>query len=365
MTTSIKCPHCNKEFEPTDAWRHQLEEELGLSIEEKYKKQVEEAKAEAIKEVSEKIGKDLESEKERNKKLSDQLNELLEETRKLRIKDEERELEMKKKLLAEQEKIRNEVKKQSEDEHKLKDFEKDKKLTGALTQIETLKKKIQQGSQQIQGESLELEIEERLKSEFPSDNISEVKKGQRGADVVQEVYDKLGRKCGTILWESKNAAWKDDFIVKLKEDQRQAKAEVAALVSVNLPKEVTTFSYVNGVWVSSVTAFIALATALRFTLVSLNHEKQSNVGMDEKAKALLEYMKGSEFRLRVEAIVESFTGMQDDIEREKRWFSSKWARQEKEIRKVIDHTHGMYGDLQGVIGKSLPEIKSLQLDSGE
>ena len=175
------------------------------------------------------------------------------------------------------------------------------------------------------------------------------------------MVDKLNRKCGSILWESKNAKWSDGWIEKLKEDQRQAKADLAVLVSVNLPEGINTFNFVKGVWICSWTSFIPLALALRFNLINIYFEKQNAVNVDEKMKVLYEYLTGNEFKLRVEGIVESFSVLQDDIEREKRWFSSKWARQEKEIRKVIDHTHGMYGDLQGVTGRALPEIKSLEL----
>lgn len=363
MNTQIKCPYCKKEFEATDALKHQLEEEINTKNADKHAKDIEEARELAIREVSEQLGKDLGSERARNKKLGEQLNELLEEIRRLRVKDDERELTMKKKLLEEEEKIRFEVKKNAEDEHKLKDFEKDKKLSDALRQIDALKQKMQQGSQQTQGEILELEIEKSLKMEFPSDTIHEVKKGQRGADTVQEVVDKLGRKCGVILWESKNAVWSEGWITKLKEDQRQAKADVAVLVSVHLPDDVKYYSYHNGVWVCSWKIYTQLAYSLRFNLISLFHERQSNVGVDEKMKVLYQYLTGMEFKHRVEGIVESFAVLQEDLEKEKRYFNTKWARQEKEIRKVIDHTHGMYGDLQGVIGKNLPEIKSLELES--
>lgn len=346
MKNTIKCPKCGETIEINDVLKHQIEDEVSVELEAKYKASAEKLVAE---------------EKERNKKLSDQIDELLTETRNLRRKDEDRELEMKKKLLDEEEKIKLEVKQKLEDEHKLKDLESENKLKDALAQIETLKTRMQQGSQQSQGETLELELEEKLKNEFPSDIISEVKKGQRGADVVQEVVDKLNRKCGTILWESKNAQWSDGWIEKLKEDQRQAKADIAILVSVNLPTDVKNFAYKNGVWVCNLNSFISLALAMRFNLVSVYHEKQTAVGVDEKMKILYQYLTGNEFKHRVEGIVEAFSNMQDDLEKEKRWFSVKWARQEKEIRKVMDHTHGMYGDLQGVIGKSLPEISSLEL----
>jgi hypothetical protein len=350
MANIIKCKKCGEEMEISEVLKHQIEEELGPEI-----------LAKAEREITEKVGKDLEFEKERNKKLAVQLDELIDETRKLRQKDEDRELTMKKKLLEEEEKIKYEARKKVEEEHQLKDTEKEKLINDLKKALEDAKTKAEQGSQQTQGESLELTLEATLKQEFPMDVISEVKKGVRGADITQTVIDKKGQNCGTILWESKNAKWTEGWTIKLKEDQRQAKADLAVLVSVNLPPEVDTFNYRGGVWVCGWTSFVPLALALRFNLVNIFYEKQNVIGVDEKMKVLYEYLTGNEFKHRVEGIVEAFGTLQDDIEREKRWFSAKWARQEKEIRKVIDHTHGMYGDLQGVTGRALPEIKSLEL----
>jgi hypothetical protein len=349
MKNTIKCKNCGAEIEISEAVTHQIEEQVVMALEAKYKKELDE---------------EVNKERERGKKLLKQIDELLDETRKLRQKDEEREIEMKKRLALEEEKIKKESRDKVEEEHKLKDLEKDNMLQGALKQVEELKAKIQQGSQQTQGEALELELEGRLRSEFPSDEIAEVKKGQRGADISQVVIDKLGRRCGTILWESKNAQWSDGWVSKLKEDQRQAKADLAVLVSVNLPEKAEGFIYREGVWICSLKSFVPLALAMRFNLVSVFHARRSSEGKDEKMKVLYNYLTGSEFRNRVEGIVDAFSNLQDELEREKRWFSVKWARQEKEIRKVIDHTHGMVGDLQGVIGSDLPEIKMLSTSEG-
>ncbi len=354
MKNVIKCPHCGKEFEATEALKHEIEERVSQTLLAKHKEELENVKR-----------KSEEESKARVEKLTNQISELLDEIKKLREKDEEREIQMKKKLMEEEEKIKVEVRQKTEEEHKLKDLEKDNKLREALDQIESLKTKIQQGSQQTQGETLELELESKLREEFPTDRILEVKKGQRGADVEQEVVDKLGRSCGKILWESKNAEWSNGWISKLKEDQRQAKADLAVLVTVNLPEGVDSFAYRDGVWIVSWKHFIPLSWSLRFNLVSLFHERASSEGKDEKMKILYQYLTGTEFKNRVEGIVDAFSNLQEELEKEKRYFNVKWARQEKEIRKVIDHTHGMYGDLQGVIGKSLPEIKSLELGSGE
>lgn len=361
MAQTIKCTHCGKEIEISEALTHQLEEQITSTIEIKHKKELDEFKQELEKRAS----KELQEQTERNKNLTRQIDELLDEIRALRRKDEERELEMKKRLVNEEEKIRREAAKKSDEEHKLKDLEKDKKIADLMNALEDAQRKAAQGSQQTQGESLELALEDGLRAEFPMDMISEVKKGQRGADILQKVVDKLDRECGSIIWESKNAKWSETWIYKLKEDQRSAHADIAVLVSVDLPKNIETFSYVNGVWVVGWKHYLPLALSLRFTLVSLYHEKQSQEGRDEKMKVLYEYLTGFEFKHRVEAIAESFGNMQGELEREKRWFATKWARQEKQIRKALDHTHGFYGDLQGVIGKQLPELSSQSLPTGE
>lgn len=365
MKNTIKCPYCHKNIEISEALKHKIEEQVVATLEAEHKADIEEVKKKTGEEVSKKIGKELVDEKERNEKLLKQLEELTDELRKLRRKDEERALEMKKTLLEEEEKIRREAREKAGEEHELKDKEKDKKLADTLKQLEDLKKKMQQGSQQTQGEVLELEIEEILKKEFPADTIEEIKKGQRGADIFQRVIDKRGRSCGTILWESKNAQWSNSWIGKLKEDQRQAKADLAVLVVTDPPNDLDTFEYKHGVWIVVRKMIVPLALALRFDLVRINFEKLANVGKNEKTEILYRYITSTEFKHRIDAIVEAFGELQNEMEREKRWFQTKWARQEKQLRKVIDHTHGMHGDLQGVIGKSLPDIKTLKLKSGQ
>jgi len=371
MNNSIKCKNCGAEIDIPEAITSQIQEQVLASIETKHKKEIEDAKKLAEENAAKKVSqifeiqltnlqKEKDEEKERSKKLTGQISELLDKVNKLRVKDEERDIEMKKKMMGEEEKIKREVRKQADDEHQIKDLEKDKKLTDALKQVEELKTKMQQGSQQTQGEVLELELERVLKNEFPSDNINEVKKGDRGADVVQEVFDKLSRKTGTILWESKNAKWQNDWIGKLKEDQRAKKAELAVLVTINKPDWLESFTFKEGIWITTWQAAIPLAFALRFNLISLFYEKSSGQGKNEKMEILYQYLTGTEFKQRVEAIVEAFSSMQDEIEKERRFCITKWARQEKQIRKVLDHTHGMYGDLQGIIGHSLPEIKKLE-----
>lgn len=342
MSNTVKCNKCGNLIDVGEQLAHDIKESVVLEERKKAQEEIDIVR----------------------RKLTGDMEKQLDEIKSLREKDEMREVEMKKKLLEAQEKIKNDLLIKLEDEHKLKDLENFKKLQDVLKANEELKRKLEQGSQQTQGEVLELTIEKKLREDYPQDEIEEVKKGVKGADVFQVVIDKKGQKCGSLLWESKNAKWSDTWITKLKEDQRQAKADLAILVSVDLPEDIKEkgIGYKNGIWICSATSFNQLAMSLRFNLVNIYYEKQNAVGVDEKMKVLYEYLTGNEFKHRVEGIVEAFGTLQDDIEKEKRWFSSKWARQEKEIRKVIDHTHGMYGDLQGVTGRALPDIKSLEIE---
>ena len=340
MNNHIKCPKCGKEIVIAEAIRAEVESDLKKDIESSIRNEAEVEVGQAKKELAESLSL----------------------IRELKNKDKDREVEMQKRLTMEEEKIKFQALKTYREEHELKEQEKEKIIADLKKDLEAAQRKATQGSQQTQGEVMELELEEMLRREFPDDEISEVKKGVRGADVTQTVKDKMGRTCGRILWESKNAQWSEGWLAKLRDDQREAKAELAVLVVENAPEGVTTFTYRDRVWVTKRKFAVPLALALRFDLVHLYFEKMSNVGKDEKMEVLYQYLTGSEFKHRIEAIVDAFSNLQETVEKEKRYFSVKWAREEKEIRKIIDSTHGMWGDLQAVTNRSLPSIKTLEIE---
>ncbi len=213
---------------------------------------------------------------------------------------------------------------------------------------------------------LELALEELLRTSFPVDEIDPVPKGVRGADILQHVNGSLGRCCGTIIWESKRTKnWSDGWLEKLREDQRTARADVAVLVTEVLPKDLTTFGLKEGIWVTNTSSLLGLATALRQTLIQVATTKLAVAGKNEKIEVLFGYLTGAEFRQRVEAIIEAFKVMQEDLEEEKRVSQKRWAKREKQIGRVVDNTAGMYGDLQGLIGTSMQSIPSLEAAEGE
>jgi hypothetical protein len=152
---------------------------------------------------------------------------------------------------------------------------------------------------------------------------------------------------------------------KLKDDQREVKADVAILVSQVLPKEVQGFGLVDGVWVSDLKSYLPLALMVRIQLLQLQQVRGSLVNRGEKMEILYTYLTGTQFRQRVEAIVEGFSTMKDDLEHEKRAIQKQWAAREKQIEKVLANTAGMVGDLQGLVGANMLRIEPLEMEKLE
>lgn len=250
----------------------------------------------------------------------------------------------------------------ADDDARLRMAEKDKVIADMQRQVDEMKRKMEQGSQQLQGEVQELELEAILRARFPRDTIEPVGKGEHGGDALHRVLGPLGQTCGTILWESKRTkGWQDGWLSKLRDDQRAAKAEIAILVSQALPKGVETFDHLDGVWISSPRCAIPVAIALRHSLTELAAARQAGEGQQTKMEMVYQYLTGPRFRHRIQAIVEKFSDMQEDLEKERRFVTKQWAKREEQIRGVIESTGGMYGDLQGIAGRTLQEIEGLEV----
>lgn len=370
---SVVCPHCKKSFEISDAIKHEMEEKILQQERLKFKDELEKAKSEHEEKVAKKLqeqfslqlkqAKEEAIEKEqRIKDLLEQLTELNKELRATRREKEEAKLDMQKKLAEEEEKIRHEAKEKAEEEQRLKILEKEKQLQEALKANEDMRRKLQQGSQQIQGEVFEEEFEGILKNQYPNDKIIPISKGVRGGDILHEIWDKRGNYCGKILWELKNTkVWGQEWVGKLKNDKRSSNSDEAILISEVLPTGMKTAGYLDGIWVTQRNFVISLADTIRAKLIQLFYVKNSVKAKDGKMEVLYQYLSGVEFKHRVEAIIEAFTNMQVEIEKEKRYFANKWARDGKNIRLVIDNTYGMHGDFKGILGNVLPQIKGLEM----
>jgi hypothetical protein len=257
---------------------------------------------------------------------------------------------------------RAKAKLEAEEALSLRVKEREEQISSMAKQIEDLKRKAEQGSQQLQGEVLELEFENLLRAKFPFDTIEPVPKGEFGADLVQRVTGPSGVPCGSIIWEMKRTkGWAKDWIPKLREDQRRAQADVAIIVSTALPPSVKTFDQVDGVWVTDFRCAVPIALALRQFLVDVSAARIAGEGQQTKMELVYDYLTGPRFRQRVGAIVEKFTEMRADLDRERKAMTKLWAKREGQISGVLDTTAGMIGDLQGIAGKALKEIDGFEL----
>ncbi|MCK6370341.1 MAG: DUF2130 domain-containing protein [Gammaproteobacteria bacterium] len=306
---------------------------------------------------------------ERDKKLAEAQQAqaaLLRKERELEDAKREMALNVEKQVQAGLAAARDKARKDADEELGLKVREKEQTIASMQKQIEELKRKAEQGSQQLQGEVQELVLEELLKAKFPLDDIVPVPKGEFGGDVTQAVRGAAGQACGLILWESKRTKnWSDAWLPKLRDDQRTVKADLAIMVSQVLPKGVEIFDHVDNVWVIHPTLVLPVAMMLRQGLIEVALARQSSEGLHTKTELLYQYLTGPRFRQRLEAIAESFTTMKEDLDRERKVIMKQWAKRDAQIERVTQATIGMYGDLQGIAGKTLQEIEGLELKALE
>lgn len=370
---TVICPKCGNKIELTEAFTKQVSKEVEERVREefgqKYRKAVKDAEEKVRKEAEADLNlklkylqEQLDTKSERLKEAEEKELALLKRQRDLEDRERAFKLEMERKLSEERQKIWDDAAVKLAEANQLKDAERDKREADLRKQIDELKRKAEQGSQQSQGEILEVELENLLKEQFRYDDIVPVPKGVRGADVIQRVKMQNGKECGTIIWESKRTkSWSDGWVQKLKDDQRDVKANIAVIVSIVLPKDMTVIGNVEGVWIVDFHAAVGLAAVLRSAMIDLAQAQAAAEGKNEKMEMMYAYLSGQEFRQRIEAIVESFSAMKEDLDSEKRAMEKIWSKREKQIERVLLNTSRLYGELQGIIGQSLQPISNLEL----
>jgi hypothetical protein len=327
-------------------------------VEAKARRQAEEALSLRLKELEGELADKARALKSAEKNELD----LRRDQRRLKEEREAFELEAARKLDAERDKIRQQVSEQAAEQNRLKLAEREKVIADLRREMGALQRKAEQGSQQAQGEALELDFAAALRACFPNDQVAEVAKGVRGADVVQTVVSQTGRGCGAILYETKRTKdWGKGWPAKLRDDMLRAKADVGVIVTEALPADVKRFGLVDGVWVADPASAVPLAHSLRWSLGQLAVARLGQEGAKEKMEILYRYLTGSEFRQRVEAVIEAFTSMKGDLEAEKRALTRHWAKREKQLSQVVENMSAMYGDIQGASGNALQAIPSLEL----
>jgi hypothetical protein len=270
------------------------------------------------------------------------------------------ELTVARRLDEERTKVREAAMHERDDEHRLRLGEKDKQLDDMRKQIEELRRKGDRAAQQLVGDILEIDLQEVLSRAFPHDHFERVKKGQSGADLLQTVRTPSGQPCGRILWESKRTkSWSDAWLGKLREDQRGAKTDLAALITETLPDGVQNFEVIDGVWVSSIATMAPMASALRHGLIETARARVAAEGAGTKKDLVYGYLTGAEFRQRVRGMVEPIVEMRESLMKEKAMLTRQWSTREKQLERAMTNVAHMYGDMHGIVGNSLPAVEGL------
>ncbi len=408
-TATIKCPNCQTEIDVNEILYHQLEDELNeknvaqqkklkeeahkkelelkqqqeaLNLQaEKFDEELKKATASQLKLEKQKLQKSIKEELEEEQsesiallkkeldEKSDQVKELNKskaEIEKLkREKDEitskvqaEAEIALTKRLQEEKQLIQ----KSADEQNELKLKQKEEQLKQLQEQLQIAQRKAEQGSMQLQGEVQELAIEEYLADKYPFDVIEEIKKGARGADCIQVVHTREVQNCGKIYYESKRTKdFQKSWIEKFKADMREKSVDVGVLVTQVLPSELDRMGLVEGVWVCTFEEFKGLSSVLRESVIKLNNAKKGEENKTDKMSLLYSYLTSTEFSMQIEAIVEGFSTMQEDLDKEKRAMTRIWKQREKQIDKVLENTIGMYGSIKGIAGNAIGNVEALEL----
>jgi hypothetical protein len=402
----VKCPHCGNKFSPEEAIGHdirlqvekefeqkmtensrRLEERIRKQELEKYTSQIrlleDDRKAKAyrlrelenaslnlqqrehqIKEREERAEIEMKRRLlEREKLLREQLERTAREKVMLEVEERERKLAREREALdlVMKKRVQEETEKAREEE-RMKHAELQKKLDDQIRLVNEMKRKSEQGSMQTQGEVQELAIEHYLASAFSRDEIEEISKGKRGGDCVHIVKNEYNHICGRILYESKRTKhFSYEWISKIKDDMRLQQADLGVLVTEVLPDGMTRFGEVEGIWVCTFVEFKALALLFRQNLVRIGEVLASQENKGDKMQMIYSYVTGNEFKQKLEAAFESYHEMQEDLVREKTLFTSQWARREKRLLKAMENLVSLYGDVRGIAGGAVQEIRALEM----
>jgi hypothetical protein len=371
--SSISCPNCGQEIDVNELLYSQLNDRLkreyGERLRTEKEKLTRKLREDAREEQSERIRSLREELEEKSSKLKDFNRAQSEIERLKREKDgmkEALEAENERKLSEALAREKETIRKTLEANVELKTREKDHVIEQLRVQLQEAQRKAEQGSMQVQGEVQEVAIQEWLESAFPLDTIEEIKKGQRGADCLQVVNTKTRQSCGTIYYESKRTkAFQPAWIEKFKADIRDRGADIGVLVTEAMPTDMDRMEMRDGVWICSYDEFKGLSAVLRDSIVRLSSAIVAQENKGDKMGMLYDYLTSNEFRLQIEAIVEGFTQMQQDLEAEKRSMHSIWKKREKQIQKVLLNTNHMYSTVKGIAGSAVQSVPLLELPEGE
>ena len=366
---TVVCPHCKKQVELSEAILHEFQDKIREEERKNLKISLEKETAEKMASAEKKLRLELEEEikknaKELEEKNKNQIAELEASRKKEKELTERLEKEKLERIKAE-EKIKEEALKENSEKHRMERLEYEKKINDMQKALEDAQRKGKQGSQQLQGDVLERDLEERLREAFPYDEFKPVPTGIRGGDIVHEVRNKFGQVAGIILWETKRTrSWDKKWLVKLKEDARKINASDCIITTDVMPADVKVYDRVENVWVSSYEFCVNLATVVRFGLLNVAIAKKAASHTDDELRELYRIITSDSFRHKFEQRSELITIMKKELDSEKSSTERRWKRQETYIDKLARNNDQLYGELEAHIPSLKPLSDSMELEDG-
>ncbi len=408
MPGFITCPKCNHEFQPTDAFREEVQRELNNKAkewqtkkEEEFRqketalqqqlqakdaevdKRLNEEKQKLQTELQQSIRKSISSDYENQLKILQQADadkeeklkearrkefEFLQKEKQLLDKEAELQLQLQRQLLAERNKMKEQLQKEEQEKMNLKEQEyhfrmreMEKQIEDQKKLVDEMKRKAEQGSMQLQGEAQELLLENILHNTFPFDKIVPIGKGVRGADCIQIICNPFGNECGKIIYESKRTnTFSVDWIDKLKHDMRSTGADIAVIVTQTLPKDMQRFGEKDGAYICTFTEVRSLATVLRTSILKVFALTKSQDNKGDKMHMLYDYLTGNEFSEQWKAIREGFLSMKLSIQKERDSMERLWKAREKQLEKVLLNAAHIRGSVEGIAGSDAVNLHLLE-----
>lgn len=369
----ITCPKCGFKFKLSDSILSDLENNLKknfelkeIELKNKLEKKAYIEKEKFIADIEEETSKKLkanfdlkyeflkkQSEDTNKKYLESQtkIQELLREITFNRQAIEEEKVRLLEEYSKDKKNLENKIQTKIEAENRLKDLEKEKIIQDQKNKLAEMSRKLNQHSQQLQGETMELDITSMLQSKFLQDKILEVPKGTQGVDIIQIVRNDRLQECGKLAIEIKNTkSFAKRFIDKIKHDRLEARADIAVIIATTLPNDMEYFGIIDDVIIVHYNIYMGVIEMLRNNLINMYSIKASNINRIEKKDILFNYITEPGFFDKIKSMYNAYADMKSDLDLEKNSVRRSWNRRERKLEDIVDNINSVWAELSAITG---------------
>ena len=214
------------------------------------------------------------------------------------------------------------------------------------SKIEELEEQRTASHGELEGEVLELAVEDNLRNLFPRDGINEVKRGAYGADIEHSVPSPGGAVAGKIIWEcKKHKRWQNEWVATIRKNAIEYGADTMVIVTSTMPEGMDSFGRVDDVFVCRYHEVAVVAELLRHAILKASSERVREQHMMTIQERVLEYVSGPEFAMAMRGIMQAYEEFEDDLRKEEQYMKRRWTARRRYLRNIIDSVTSMMGRL--------------------